>query len=116
MEGLKGLVIGGFGSGNLPAMEIAGLKRLCEREIPVLVITGCLKGGTILSLYEAGRQVREAGAREGFDLTPAAAVQKMMYALGRCASDHPDLRGKERLEMVYSYLAEPVAMDMEIPL
>lgn len=115
LPGLKGLVIGGFGSGNLPAVEIPGLKRIVEKDIPVLVITGCLKGGTILSLYEAGRQVRDAGAREGFDLTPAAAVQKMMYALGRGASDHPGPRGRDRLEKVYSYLAEPVAMDMEIP-
>ncbi len=114
LPGLKGLVIGGFGSGNLPAAEIPGLKRIARRGIPVLVITSCLKGGTILSLYEAGRQVRETGAREGYDLTPAAAVQKMMYALGRCTAEHPELKGDERLEKIYSLLHEPVANDMSL--
>jgi L-asparaginase len=110
---LAGLVVGGFGSGNLPAHEIPGLKRLLGRGIPILVVTTCLKGNTILSLYGAGRKVFDAGAREGLDLTVAAALQKMMYALGRMDADHPEFSGQERMEAVYNLLMEPVGRDLD---
>jgi len=113
IKGLEGLVLGGFGSGNLPVHEIDGLKLIMERHIPVLVITTCLKGNTILSLYEAGRKVSEAGAREGFDLTPTAAVQKMMYALGRVESLESGLKERDKMNRVYELLSEPVGRDME---
>jgi len=113
LEGLEGLVLGGFGSGNLPAHEIRGLKQILERHIPVLVITTCLKGNTILSLYEAGRKVYEAGAREGLDMTPAAAVQKMMYALGRVDSEKPLQKDRNRMNRVYDLLSEPVGRDLD---
>jgi len=115
-ENLEGLVLGGFGSGNLPSGELAGLKKILDRHIPVLVITTCLKGNTILSLYEAGRKVSEAGAREGLDLTPAAAVQKMMYALGRTGSENPGLTDSGRMERVYQLLHEPVGRDLDASL
>ena len=112
VQGLKGLVLGGFGSGNLPTLEMPALKKLMSRQIPVLVITTCLKGSTILHLYATGKQASDQGVREGLDLTPAAAVQKMMYALGRCGSEHPDLTGAARLEQVFEYLTAPVSLDM----
>jgi len=116
LEGLEGLVLGGFGSGNLPAHELKGLKQILERRIPVLVITTCLKGNTILSLYEAGRKVFEAGAREGLDMTPAAAVQKMMYALGRVETEEPALQDRDRTDRVYDLLIEPVGGDLDVNL
>ncbi len=112
VEGLKGVVLGGFGSGNLPTHEMPGLKKLMDRHIPALVITTCLKGSTILHLYATGKQASDQGVREGLDLTPAAAVQKMMYAVGRCDAENPDLTGKERLDKIFDYLTAPVALDM----
>ena len=110
---LKGLVLGGFGSGNLPTHELPALKKILGRHIPVLVITTCLKGNTILSLYASGRKVYDAGAREGLDLTPSAAVQKMMYALGRIDSEKAALQGAERQNAVYELLTASVSMDMD---
>ncbi|MBF9014944.1 MULTISPECIES: asparaginase [unclassified Oceanispirochaeta] len=110
---LRGLVLGCFGSGNLPAHELPALKKILARGVPVLVITTCLKGNTILSLYASGRKVYNAGAREGLDLTPSAAVQKMMYALGRIENEKPGLQGPARQQALYDLLTASVSMDMD---
>ncbi|MDC7233955.1 MAG: asparaginase [Spirochaetales bacterium] len=112
-QDIEGLVLGGFGSGNIPSHEMPGLNRILSRDIPVLVITTCLKGNTILSLYAAGRKVYDAGAREGLDLTQAAAVQKMMYALGRTEQEFPELTGQEKQQAVYRFLSSSVSMDLD---
>jgi L-asparaginase/Glu-tRNA(Gln) amidotransferase subunit D len=111
--GLEGLILGGFGSGNLPAHEIPALKKILSRGIPALVITTCLKGHTILSLSGAGRKVSDAGAREGFVLTAAAALQKIMYALGRVGMEQPGFTGHKRMDAVYRLLVEPVGCDLD---
>lgn len=116
-EGLHGLVIGGFGTGNLPSGQMEGLKRILKRGIPVIVVTTCLRGDTILDQYQLGQVVRKAGAIEGLDLSPVAAVQKLMYAMGLTDSDSEKLKGQERRQKIYKLFRIPIGLDMEyIPL
>ena len=110
-----GVVLGGFGTGNIPSLHMKGLKALLARDIPVIVVTTCLRGDTILEQYRLGQIVRQAGAEEGLDLTPGAACQKLMFALGKTDEDCPALTGPERVERIYSLFRTPVAMDMEAP-
>lgn len=112
-EGLHGLVIGGFGTGNIPSSQTEGLKKILLRNIPVVVVTTCLRGDTILDQYEVGRVVRRAGAIEGLDLTPVAAVQKLMYAIGLTDSASEKLKGEERRQKIYELFRMPIGLDME---
>ena len=112
-EGLNGLVIGGFGTGNIPSIQMPGLKKILKRGIPVVVVTTCLQGDTMLDQYEVGQVAREAGAIEGLDLTPVCAVQKLMYAIGRVDSENPEASADEkRRQVVYKIFQIPVALDM----
>jgi L-asparaginase len=115
-EDLKGLVIGGFGTGNIPSIQMDGLKRILKRGIPVVVVTTCLQGDTILEQYEVGQVVKKAGAVEGMDLTPICAVQKLMYAVGLVDSENQNESDLEkRRQKIYEIFQTPVALDMTPP-
>lgn len=43
--GLNGLVLEGFGAGNVPPGLVPAIRRLRAREIPVVLATRCVKGG-----------------------------------------------------------------------
>ena len=109
---LKGLVLGGFGTGNIPASQMTGLEKILDREIPVVVVTTCLRGDTILDQYHVGKVVKDAGCLEGLDLSPAAAVQKLMYAIGFVQSRHHDLNPRTKRDKVYALVRTPVGRDM----
>jgi L-asparaginase len=81
----KGLVLKGFGSGNLP-LE-GGWLRLCEKAFaskkPVVMATQCLAGRVSLDAYENGRAFRDVGVVSGGDMTSEALTLKLMVWLGR---------------------------------
>ncbi|GAB4333753.1 MAG: asparaginase [Bacteroidales bacterium] len=83
-EGLKGVVLESYGSGNAPTdKEFTDILRAAvERGIVVLNITQCEKGGVEMGRYATSRQLIEAGVRNGFDMTSEAALTKMMHLLG----------------------------------
>ena len=112
-QDLHGLVLGGFGTGNIPTTQMEGLKRILDRKIPELIITTtCLQGDTNLDLYYIGQTAKVAGVVEGGDLCPTAAVQKIMYALGVAGAFHPGLSPGEKLEKVKSLIRISVGWDM----
>lgn len=84
IEGLRGLVIETFGSGNAP---INGwlrnmLAQAVEKGIIVVNISQCVGGGVYQEKYETGRQLSKVGVISGQDLTFEAAITKMMHLLG----------------------------------
>lgn len=83
---IRGLVLETFGSGNFPdipcllqALEMA----IEERQLLVVAITQQLHGSVCLDAYATGRRLLDAGVVSGADMTPHAALVKLMYLLAQ---------------------------------
>jgi L-asparaginase len=84
--GVRGLVLEAYGTGNLPQAGQALIRTLHEaREanVPVVVVSQCLRGFVDLGRYAGGAAAAAAGALSGGDMTPEAALAKLMIGLGR---------------------------------
>ena len=81
---VRGVVIEAFGSGNAPANTelMAVLKDAHERGVVLLDITEVLRGVVDLDAYQSASGLKEAGAVSGFDMTPEAALSKLIYLTG----------------------------------
>jgi L-asparaginase len=80
---MKGLVLEGYGTGNVPLTLIPALEEARAHNVPVVVVSQCLRGFVDLERYEGGVAARRAGAISGKDMTVEAAVAKLMVGLGR---------------------------------
>lgn len=89
-NGARGLVLLAYGAGNIPAHT--GIPEVVKASgVPALVLTQCFHGGVSLGLYEGGQALVLAGAIDGGDMTPEAALTKLMTGLG-VELGEPDLR------------------------
>ncbi|MCY1032707.1 asparaginase [Corallococcus sp. BB11-1] len=108
---VKGLVLEAYGAGNVPIAPELGRSlqplfvQARERGIPVLVVSQSSRNGVDLTLYESGAMALEQGAVGGADMTPSAALVKLMQGL----SEHP--RGGEALAR---FLRTPVAGELSV--
>lgn len=93
-EGLRGVIVEAFGSGNAPTETwfIEAIGDAIRRGIIVLNVTQCKAGAVVMGQYEASCEMGRLGVIGGFDITLEAAVTKMMYLLGT----HPDDPGHVR--------------------
>lgn len=92
--GVKGLVLEAYGTGTLPHVGgslIPALEEARARDVPVLVVSQCLRSHVELAQYEGGAEAEAAGAISGGDMTVEAAIAKLMIGLGRYGSG-PELR------------------------
>ena len=80
---LRGVVIRGFGPGNVPQTFLPALRLAQEREVPVVSLSQCVHGKTAMHAYEVGRKALEMGVIEGKDMCLEAACTKLMWALPR---------------------------------
>jgi L-asparaginase/Glu-tRNA(Gln) amidotransferase subunit D len=81
-----GIVIEGFGGGNIPTEErsiIPVMKAATARNVPIVVCTPCIIGSTQMRLYHVGRAALEAGAIPAMDMTPETSLVKLMWVLGQ---------------------------------
>jgi len=82
-----GLILEGYGAGNIPNSEGASLvpaiAAATARRVPVVVCTQCLVGSTEMELYQVGRAALQAGAIPAMDMTPETALVKLMWVLGQ---------------------------------
>lgn len=87
--GAKGVVLEAFGSGNVPIHGRAFtpfFERARAANVPVVVTTQCLHGAVDMTIYEGGQAALAAGAIPAGDMTPEAAIAKLMVLLGRNAT------------------------------
>ncbi len=81
--GVRGLVLEGYGTGNVPVGLIPALLEARDANVPVLVVSQCMRGYVDLPRYEGGAAAKEAGVISAGDMTVEAALAKMMIGLGR---------------------------------
>ena len=84
-EGLKGIVLETYGSGNAPTEEffLDLLKKTIARGVVIVNVTQCTGGSVAMGQYETSSQLKRLGVVSGKDITTEAAVAKMMYLLAR---------------------------------
>lgn len=81
--GIKGLIIRGYGSGNISYAYLEVLKELKKEKIPVIVNTQCLEGATLMHLYDVGKQALDMGVIQAHDMSNECTIVKLMWALKR---------------------------------
>lgn len=81
----KGIVLKTYGSGNAPttANFMKLLERLREQGIVVVNVTQCERGGIEEGVYETNHLMSKMNIVGGSDMTPEAAITKLMYVLAR---------------------------------
>lgn len=87
-EGLRGLIVETYGSGNAPTYEwfLDELKHYINTGGIIFNVTQCQGGSVEMGLYETSRQMLAAGVVSGKDITSEASVTKLMHLLGRFSS------------------------------
>jgi L-asparaginase len=83
-KGVAGLVVEGFGAGNVPPGVVPGLARLVGDRVPVVVTTRCVDGG-VWPMYGypgGGAELERMGVILGGRLTAHKAQILLMAALG----------------------------------
>jgi len=83
---IGGLVLRGFGTGNVAYEHHEAVERAVQRGVPVVVTTQCLQGATEMQRYELGRRLLDAGVIQGYDMGTECIVTKLMWALKRTSS------------------------------
>lgn len=85
MEGLKGVILESYGSGNMPTYPwiFDGIRKATERGIVFMNVSQCPGGRVKMGYYETSRELLESGVVSGKDITVEAAVTKMMFLLGQ---------------------------------
>jgi L-asparaginase len=81
--GVKGLVLEAYGTGNVSLTLAPALEEARDRDVPVVIVSQCLRGFVDLGRYDGGAMASENGAISAKDMTAEAALAKLMVGLGR---------------------------------
>ncbi|HNQ69291.1 MAG TPA: type I asparaginase [Bacteroidales bacterium] len=85
INGLKGIILETFGSGNAPTDEEINsiLKTAIKKGITIINISQCTVGKVQHGKYATSLKLEEIGVISGKDMTTEAAVTKMMFLLAK---------------------------------
>ncbi len=81
--GCRGIIIEGFGPGNVPETVIPFLEYAASKNVPVVILSQCRNGITHMQLYDVGVRALKAGGIPGLDMTIESASAKLMWALSK---------------------------------
>jgi len=87
-NGYKGIVLEGFGRGNVPPEIVPAIKRCIDQKIPVILVSRCYKG-RVLDIYAykgGGANLRNMGIILGHEQTSAKSRIKLMVLMGMTES------------------------------
>jgi len=81
---LRGVVLMTYGAGTVPSDErvLGPIADAVKRGVTAIAVTQCNGGRVELERYEASARLLEAGVVSGHDITPEAALVKLMILLG----------------------------------
>lgn len=94
IEGLKGVVLETYGSGNAPTDQwfLDALGKAIGRGIHIYNVTQCKEGSVEIGLYQTSVNLGRIGVIGGYDITTESALAKLMFLLGR-GIDNEQIRG-----------------------
>jgi len=95
MQGLKGVVLETYGSGNSPSESwfIKAMEDAVDRGILILNVSQCNGGRVIQGRYQTSMDLKRVGVLSGADITTEAAITKMMFLLAN-ESDETEIKRK----------------------
>lgn len=80
-SGMEGVILSGYGPGNIAYDYLEVIKKAGEKKIPLIVTTQCLEGATSMHLYDTGKQALDLGAIQTYDMSLECVATKLMWAL-----------------------------------
>ena len=78
---IHGLILQGYGTGNVPYDFEPFFRKARKRRVPVVVTSQCLEGRTLMRSYDVGRRALDLGVIEGYDQSLEMLAVKLMWAL-----------------------------------
>jgi L-asparaginase len=91
---LRGIVLLTYGAGTVPSDDelLRNIAAAVRRGVVAVAVTQCGAGRVQLRRYQASTRLRQAGVVSGLDLTPEAALVKLMVLLGDDSLSVGDVR------------------------
>lgn len=111
-KNVHGILMSGFGAGNIPTRLLSVIKTARKLGKPVFVYTSCDTGAADMGIYSVGAAPLEAGAKPAGDMTLEALGQKLMYAIGR--ADAEGLSDEAKLSFIDSIVKKPYNGDIMV--
>ncbi|MFH8080473.1 MAG: Glu-tRNA(Gln) amidotransferase subunit GatD [Candidatus Aenigmatarchaeota archaeon] len=104
----KGLILEGYGLGQIPINEIDEftihnkknfeiLKRLSEKGCVIVACSQTIFGRVNLNVYSTGRDMKSIGIIEGEDMHPEVALMKLRWLLGNFSVEEARILMKQNL-------------------
>lgn len=82
-QGVRGLILRAYGSGDMPYDFIPALEYARGREVPVVVTTQCPGGATLMGMNDVGLKALNTGVIQAFDMCMEAMSTKLMWLLAQ---------------------------------